>query len=176
MGKIGRNEQCPCGSGKKFKHCCLPKAQAGVAPTPTNPEAALKISLNSEIEAIVEAAVENKQKIKELGVFILFATAGGDAWLLEISQSDAVQLAIGGKALEVPIDENPETIEINWSHTFDLSNKEFELIAYSDQSKSVMENYPAKEVSASIKRIKKRFSSDVLSQVHVDNADQEQSD
>ncbi|HUQ69751.1 MAG TPA: SEC-C metal-binding domain-containing protein [Planctomycetaceae bacterium] len=22
-GKIGRNEPCPCGSGKKFKHCCL---------------------------------------------------------------------------------------------------------------------------------------------------------
>ena len=20
--KIGRNEQCSCGSGKKFKHCC----------------------------------------------------------------------------------------------------------------------------------------------------------
>ena len=20
--KIGRNEKCPCGSGKKFKHCC----------------------------------------------------------------------------------------------------------------------------------------------------------
>lgn len=20
--KIGRNEPCPCGSGKKFKHCC----------------------------------------------------------------------------------------------------------------------------------------------------------
>ncbi len=20
-GKIGRNEACPCGSGKKFKHC-----------------------------------------------------------------------------------------------------------------------------------------------------------
>ena len=22
-GKIGRNDRCPCGSGKKFKHCCL---------------------------------------------------------------------------------------------------------------------------------------------------------
>lgn len=22
--KIGRNDPCPCGSGKKFKHCCLP--------------------------------------------------------------------------------------------------------------------------------------------------------
>jgi len=20
-GKVGRNENCPCGSGKKFKHC-----------------------------------------------------------------------------------------------------------------------------------------------------------
>jgi preprotein translocase subunit SecA len=20
-GKVGRNETCPCGSGKKFKHC-----------------------------------------------------------------------------------------------------------------------------------------------------------
>jgi uncharacterized protein YecA (UPF0149 family) len=25
--KVGRNERCPCGSGKKFKHCCLGKIQ-----------------------------------------------------------------------------------------------------------------------------------------------------
>lgn len=23
--KCGRNEPCPCGSGEKFKRCCLPK-------------------------------------------------------------------------------------------------------------------------------------------------------
>ncbi len=23
MGKIGRNDTCPCGSGKKYKKCCL---------------------------------------------------------------------------------------------------------------------------------------------------------
>lgn len=23
--KVGRNDPCPCGSGKKFKHCCLGK-------------------------------------------------------------------------------------------------------------------------------------------------------
>lgn len=22
MAKVGRNESCPCGSGKKYKHCC----------------------------------------------------------------------------------------------------------------------------------------------------------
>lgn len=166
MGKIGRNEQCPCGSGRKFKHCCLLKKQAGVAPT--SPEAALKISLVSEIEAIQQAAKEKKQKIKELGVFILLATAEGDAWLLELTESDAVQLSQAGEPFEIPIDENPETIEINWSHTFDLSNKQFELTAYSDKSRTVKENYPTKEISASIKRIKKRFSSELLSRVHVD--------
>jgi uncharacterized protein YecA (UPF0149 family) len=25
-GKVGRNEPCPCGSGKKFKKCCLWRA------------------------------------------------------------------------------------------------------------------------------------------------------
>lgn len=24
--KVGRNDPCPCGSGKKFKNCCLGKA------------------------------------------------------------------------------------------------------------------------------------------------------
>ena len=23
--KLGRNESCPCGSGRKYKHCCLNK-------------------------------------------------------------------------------------------------------------------------------------------------------
>ena len=23
--KLGRNDPCPCGSGKKYKKCCLPK-------------------------------------------------------------------------------------------------------------------------------------------------------
>ena len=28
--KIGRNDPCPCGSGKKYKQCCLAKNQTGV--------------------------------------------------------------------------------------------------------------------------------------------------
>ncbi len=28
MGAIGRNDRCPCGSGNKFKKCCLPSASA----------------------------------------------------------------------------------------------------------------------------------------------------
>ncbi len=28
MSSIGRNEPCPCGSGKKYKQCCLGTAEA----------------------------------------------------------------------------------------------------------------------------------------------------
>lgn len=27
MSKIGRNEPCPCGSGKKYKKCCMDKPE-----------------------------------------------------------------------------------------------------------------------------------------------------
>ena len=29
--KTGRNDLCPCGSGKKYKHCCLGKSSAAAA-------------------------------------------------------------------------------------------------------------------------------------------------
>src|SRR5262249_15074347 len=32
--KVGRNDPCPCGSGKKYKKCCLPKDQATSATQP----------------------------------------------------------------------------------------------------------------------------------------------
>ena len=31
--KVGRNEPCPCGSGKKYKHCCYAKDSAMRAAT-----------------------------------------------------------------------------------------------------------------------------------------------
>lgn len=38
MAKIGRNDACPCGSGKKYKHCCLRAASKPRRPAP--PQAA----------------------------------------------------------------------------------------------------------------------------------------
>jgi hypothetical protein len=42
MAKIGRNQPCPCGSGKKYKRCCLARDQAARAdafPPPVAPVA-----------------------------------------------------------------------------------------------------------------------------------------
>lgn len=31
-GKVGRNDRCPCGSGKKFKQCCEGKSTRKLSP------------------------------------------------------------------------------------------------------------------------------------------------
>ena len=168
MAKIGRNQTCPCGSGKKFKHCCLPQQQNSKTQTPA---AQMKISLMAEIEKIQRAAAEKSEQFYELGVFIFFSMQNGDAWVLEVSESDAVQVADGGKALEPPVDENPETIEINWSHTFAVKEKKLFLTAYDDKEESLLKGAPTQQINAAIRRVIKRYSPDVLSQIHVHDTD-----
>jgi uncharacterized protein YecA (UPF0149 family) len=33
---VGRNDPCPCGSGKKFKRCCLERQAANLSETSFN--------------------------------------------------------------------------------------------------------------------------------------------
>jgi len=45
MAKIGRNDPCPCGSGKKYKKCCLEKGE-----------------IQKEVNAFVEQMLDNFEK------------------------------------------------------------------------------------------------------------------
>ena len=45
QGKVGRNETCPCGSGKKFKQCCL-NSNPNISISPPYPPKALIDSMN----------------------------------------------------------------------------------------------------------------------------------
>lgn len=164
MAKIGRNDSCPCGSGIKYKKCCL--KQKSVA-QPVSPVQQLKISLLSEIEKVQRAAERNEETVRELGVFVFCTNSEGDAWLFEITDQDGVQLADKGTALEVPIDENPETIEINWSHTFTIRDRQLFLTTYSDQVEVCYDSMPTQRIHAAIRRIRKKYSEEQLNQVHV---------
>lgn len=50
MAKPGRNEPCPCGSGKKYKQCCL---DSKVSPLPTTQLAAVFSGERAKAEALV---------------------------------------------------------------------------------------------------------------------------
>ena len=54
--KIGRNDPCPCGSGKKYKKCCLslnPQARPEFHPDNIR----IKIKSNTDIEGIRRAGM-----------------------------------------------------------------------------------------------------------------------
>ena len=166
MVKIGRNDACPCGSGKKFKRCCLGK-QRVESPGLSEVQKA-QVSLQNAISSIQEAASKGIQKVHELGVFVLFSTTGGDAWLLEVTQSDALQVAAKRAIFTVDLEENPETIEVNWTQTFEIKNKQFVITAYKDKKITEIVDYPTHPILAAIKRIKKKFSPELLESVHMD--------
>lgn len=166
MGKIGRNEACPCGSGRKFKRCCLGKQQS-VSSNLTEAQKA-QVSLQNAISKIQKTASQGEQKVHELGVFVLFSTTDGDAWLLEVTESDALQVAANKEIVTVDFEENPETIEISWTHTFEVKEKQFIITAYKDKKVETFDHYPTHPISAAIKRIKKKYSPEVLESVHID--------
>lgn len=165
--KIGRNEPCPCGSGIKYKKCCHGKVE--FKPTQTNEQQ--KITLKSEIEKLQEIAAKKEKIVKGLGVFIFLSTEEGDAWLLEITDMDAVQVAYQGEKISIDLDENPETIEINWTHHFAIKKKKFVTTAYADNKEITWDSYPAHSIFSAIKRIHKKFPKELLDSIHLDEKD-----
>ncbi len=67
--KIGRNDLCPCGSGKKYKKCCLikPRLVPKVTEVASTPELkALRDKINQENEA------RRRKYLEPLGIYIDF--------------------------------------------------------------------------------------------------------
>jgi tetratricopeptide (TPR) repeat protein len=63
MATIGRNDTCPCGSGKKYKKCCLAadearQAQLRVAPPPPPPRLHFFDDLGDELESLSNSVIE----------------------------------------------------------------------------------------------------------------------
>jgi hypothetical protein len=127
----------------------------------------MKISLMAAIEKVQQIAATKKAVFQELGVFLFYSDQEGDAWMLEVTESDALQIARGGQAVNVPIDENPETIEINFSHTFSLKNKRLILTDYADKSEVLLERAPCQQIHAAIRRLHKRYPQEMLARMHV---------
>lgn len=170
MGKVGRNDPCPCGSGQKYKKCCIGKA----APAPavqTNEDGQVMLSLRAEVEKTQQAAVEKKYTMHTLGVFIFLTTEEGDGWLLEISQMDALQIAKAGERIKVEIEESAETIEINWTHKFAIKNKLFQTTDYKDKQVVIYDNYPSGRIAKAIRKAIERFPKEMLEKVHIANDD-----
>jgi len=134
---------------------------------PMTPENKENVTLKDAVDLVKKAAFERRRDFQELGVFLLFSTLAGDAWLLEITESDCVQLVYDGRVLDVPIDETAETIVIDWTHTFRIKDKKLVVTSYEEKRISILADAPAGQINAAIKRLIKNHSAEVLDQVHI---------
>ena len=66
MAKPGRNDRCPCGSGKKYKACCLTKDEA------TERERLTAAQADRD-----ERAAEKRQSLREVREALMAKLAGG---------------------------------------------------------------------------------------------------
>lgn len=173
MARVGRNDPCPCGSGLKYKKCCLGKAGSQIVAAAEKNKAA---PLREKIAALQEKAVAGQASLYTLGAFILFTTAKGDGWVLEITDMDAVQVAANGERLDIVIDESPETIEINWTYSFTIKDKNFITTSYADNGVTTWEGYPTHSIASAIKKVRKKFSPELLQSIYQDEDDPEVDD
>ncbi len=98
MDKIGRNEPCPCGSGKKYKQCCL-----GKEPPPR------LLSAMDEIQAAV--AGKNFKSLDEANVFLQnFMESKNRVPRLDFLGLSSEQM---GQLLYSPFAKTQDLVEIN---------------------------------------------------------------
>jgi len=67
MGKIGRNNPCPCGSGEKYKKCCLSHSRENEMPTNNSIEQILEfVKVGLSNEPYDELNPEKKVRVKAI--------------------------------------------------------------------------------------------------------------
>jgi len=83
MAKPGRNDRCPCGSGKKYKACCL-----------TRDEAAERQELDKTQVARDSQAAEKRQSLREVRETLVAKLSGSDVFDDDLTEASNAVLAL----------------------------------------------------------------------------------
>lgn len=65
MNKFGRNDPCPCGSGKKYKHCCL-RRDRRERRTPTSRASAAPVSTSAAPQSLKEEGIASLDTMQQM--------------------------------------------------------------------------------------------------------------
>ncbi len=155
MKKTGRNDPCPCGSGLKHKKCCLLLDEPETQKTDDSSQDGI---ITNEIAKLQARAAKKKKTFKLLGAFIFFSTIEGDAWLLELTEKDALIVAKKGVSTETVLEETEETLEINWTHSFEIKGSNFVTTSYLDKSVEAHSKCPAQTINDTLQQLAPNYT------------------
>ena len=86
MKKTGRNDECPCGSGKKFKKCCIHKSDQS---SDQNPPSSVKIS--AAILRMLEPLIKKYPQRNRITVLVNLAVIAWNASLVSSEQREDME-------------------------------------------------------------------------------------
>ncbi|NIR50551.1 hypothetical protein GWO43_13880 [candidate division KSB1 bacterium] len=136
--QIGRNDPCPCGSGKKYKKCCM---ATGVPEIRTQQE----INIQKEVKNITNCALHSEARLVRLDSLLFFSTETGDAWLLDTDDNLALCLMRDSEEQPYVINETATNYSIVWEASYQIKGNAFIVYKKSGQIKTIV-GYPTKEI------------------------------
>ena len=137
--KIGRNDPCPCGSGKKYKKCCM-------AADVTEIRTLQPANIPQEVRHIIDCAYYRDARLVRLGSLLLFSTETGDAWLLDVEDNHALCLLRDSEAQLYVIDETTDNYIIAWDASYQIRGDAFVVYKKSGEIRTII-GYPTKEIA-----------------------------
>jgi hypothetical protein len=145
--KVPRNAPCPCGSGRKYKHCCLGKepAQLPGAKVGRPQVQILDFNISGEIDYIIGRAQNGEARIVTIGPLVLFSTETGDAWMLDPKDKLALCLARGGERESFTVMETPKNYAVAWQASYRLDGEKFIVLEPSGRIRTIF-SYPTKRI------------------------------
>ncbi|MEZ5565460.1 MAG: zinc chelation protein SecC [Gammaproteobacteria bacterium] len=144
------------------RDAAVPAQETPIPKTPT---------LAAEIKKLQQKAGQRQAAMWTKGVFVFFSTADGNAWVLEASGMDALQVAAAGTPQDAEVIQTPDAIEVTWSHRFTI-RKDFTVIAYADQQRTVLPDYPAGRLRALLDKARHSLPPEQLAQIHLGERDE----
>lgn len=122
---------------------------------------------------IRQCAVERCPRIIDLGVFVLYSDKKGNAWLFEVTGRDCVRLALNGEIQEVSIEENPQTIEIDYQYSFVERDGRLVLSGYENSDEVIFRQVTTRKLVEVFERIRAKCSPELLAGLHLEKSQTE---
>lgn len=113
-----------------------------------------QINITQEANYMIERAEAGDARIVTLGPLVFFATATGDAWVLDPADSLALCLAREGVRQSFDITETASRFAIDWQANYKIEGEQFIVFERSGQTHSIF-GYPIRELQRSIRRVRK---------------------
>ena len=105
-----------------------------------------EVNFTEEARQIQSRAIYRRECVVRLGSMVFFATATGDAWMLDSDAGWAACVAMDGKTRPIPIQETAAKLTIGWNTDYKIEGEAFMVVERGTGAARTILGYPTEEI------------------------------